>query len=67
MKKPLPLTEVIAAVGGKSALARLAGVKRQAVQQWRQVPARHCVTIEAATAGQVTCQQMRPDIFRKAA
>lgn len=52
-------------VGGKSALARLVGVKPPTVQQWangdRPVAPRRCVAIERATNGVVTRQMLRPD------
>ena len=54
------------AVGGQAALAELVGVSPQAVHQWiagaRQVPAERCPEIERATAGEVRCEQLRPDV-----
>lgn len=49
-------------------LARVCSQKPQAVTRWRKtgrVPAVHCLPIEQATAGQVTCHDLRPDVFAK--
>ncbi|MDN7803135.1 transcriptional regulator [Burkholderia gladioli] len=55
-------------VGGKSALARLLGVKPPTVQQWsngaRPVAVDRCVAIERATSGAVTRRDLRPDDWR---
>lgn len=57
-------------VGGQSALARAIGgtVKQAHVWYWlntegAKVPPEHCAAIEAATAGKVTRQELRPDVF----
>ena len=39
---------------------------RQAISQWRIVPPDRVLTIEAATGGEVTRHDMRPDIFGQA-
>lgn len=53
--------------GSQLELARLLGVTQGAVCQWvnggRLVPAGRCRTIEALTSGEVTCDELRPDIF----
>jgi len=47
-------------------LARQLGVVTVVVSQWtsgvRQVPAERCPAIERATAGQVRCEDLRPDV-----
>lgn len=53
--------------GGQSALARLLGSSRQAVWFWlrgdRNISPKFALKIEAETAGQVTREQLRPDIY----
>lgn len=49
--------------GGQTALARHLGITQGAISQWRAVPAVHVVPIETLIEGQVTRNQMRPDIF----
>lgn len=50
-------------------LARQIGVSPVLISQWkrrgpegRKVPAEHCPKIERATAGEVRCEDLRPDI-----
>lgn len=54
---------------GRGALARLSeeiGIKPPIVSFWvsgqRQVPAERCPEIERITNGQVTCEELRPDV-----
>lgn len=56
--------------GGQSGLAAAIGgsVKQGHIWYWLnkkagQVPAEHCQAIEAATRGQVTRYELRPDVF----
>jgi DNA-binding transcriptional regulator YdaS (Cro superfamily) len=52
--------------GMSTALARALCVTPVLISQWatnkRQVPAERCLTIEKATGGAVTCEEMRPDV-----
>lgn len=52
--------------GARSWLAREINVSPVLVSQWatgvRQVPAEHCPSIERATSGLVSCEDMRPDV-----
>lgn len=61
-----PLAKAIQTVGGAAPLARELGVSAQAVYFWRagsrQLPAEHCPVIERLTAGQVRCEDLRPDV-----
>lgn len=62
------IEQAIEAVGGRQReLAKRINVTPQQVNQWviggRQVPANRCLAIERATAGRVTCHQLRPDVF----
>ncbi|WP_406586524.1 helix-turn-helix domain-containing protein [Asaia lannensis] len=63
----LALQQAIDLVGGQSALARLLGKKQAHVWWWlhksKRVPAEVACSIEAATAGQITREALRPDIF----
>ncbi|MGF6212367.1 transcriptional regulator [Comamonas sp. 4034] len=59
------LQSACAIAGGQAALSRQLGVTAAAVNQWikglRPVPPRHCVSIELATKGAVTRQDLRPN------
>jgi DNA-binding transcriptional regulator YdaS (Cro superfamily) len=56
-------------VGGISALARKIGVVNQTIYSWDEgdLPAERAVAIEKATDGQITRQEMRPDLWPPAA
>jgi DNA-binding transcriptional regulator YdaS (Cro superfamily) len=58
------ITQVLQLPGFESfaALARITGVSREAARNWELIPPRRCPAIEAATAGKVTCEQLRPDL-----
>lgn len=65
-----PLQTAVDLVGGQAALARAIGgtVKQAHVWHWlnrggARVPAEHCAAIERATAGKITRQDLRPDVF----
>ncbi|MFA7278616.1 MAG: helix-turn-helix domain-containing protein [Sterolibacterium sp.] len=53
-------------LGGLGALARILKVSSPTVSQWRtgirRVPAERCPAIERATNGEVTCEELRPDV-----
>ena len=55
--------------GTQKALADRLGKSQAHISKWlnrdKKVPAEVCADIEAATGGAVTCQQLRPDVFRK--
>lgn len=46
---------------------KLGGLSQSTVSSYvtgrRNIPAKHCRKIQALTKGQVTCYQLRPDIF----
>jgi DNA-binding transcriptional regulator YdaS (Cro superfamily) len=46
--------------GGRTALAALLGVSKQAVQQWKNVPAHQVIPIERKTG--VPREKLRPDL-----
>jgi DNA-binding transcriptional regulator YdaS (Cro superfamily) len=52
-------------IGGTNALARVAGVTPPTASQWkkgtRPVPSGRCPSIERATRGAITCEELRPD------
>lgn len=63
-----PLKMAVQIVGSQSALARAIRARQQDVWYWmnlagKGVPAEYCRAIEAATGGQVTRYQLRPDVF----
>jgi DNA-binding transcriptional regulator YdaS (Cro superfamily) len=63
------LRKAIKEVGSQAKLARLLGKQQGHIGKWlhrdKKVPAEVCADIEAATGGVVTCQQLRPDVFRE--
>jgi len=51
-------------LGSQKALAKKIGVTEQSVSNWKsKVPAERCLDIQNATAGIVTCYELRPDVF----
>lgn len=60
------LTDYFARPGNSQAqLARQLGVTQATVSRWasNQVPAERVLPVEAATGGQVTRHDMRPDLY----
>ncbi|MEK9971295.1 MAG: molecular chaperone TorD family protein [Ferrovibrio sp.] len=61
------LAKAIETVGGQTQLARLLGVKQANVWHWLnkadRVPGEYVLAIEAATGGQVTRHDLRPDLY----
>ena len=55
--------------GGQVALAKKIGVVTVCVHHWahglRPIPAERCIDIERATNGQVTCEELRPDLTER--
>lgn len=63
-KQKTALERAIAILGTPSALARELGITPWAVSKWnkQRPPKDRCLAIEKATQGQVTAEQLRPDI-----
>lgn len=62
----MKLTEYCKLKGNSGlALAKLVGVSQAVVSDWcrqrQEIPLERCMQIEQFTAGQVTCEEMRPD------
>lgn len=58
-------SDIIEAMGGIAAVARICGVKPPSVHEWKTrgtVPADRCIDIERASDGRFTCESMRPDL-----
>lgn len=53
-------------MGSNAGLARAIGATPAMVYQWmngiRPISAERCIDIERATAGAVTCEELRPDL-----
>lgn len=53
--------------GSQAALAKALGVAQAQISQWktgeRPIPIERCPMIERATAGVVTCEELRPDLM----
>ena len=62
-----PIEKAIELAGGTSALAKLIGVNSpQVVSNWvarKRVPPKYCAAVERATEGQVTRQDLRPELW----
>jgi DNA-binding transcriptional regulator YdaS (Cro superfamily) len=63
MKKQTPIELAIAKAGGLRALARALGIKYQAIQSWKKIPAERVIEIEHAIG--VPRELLRPDLYRK--
>ena len=59
------VTKACEVAGGQAELSRSIGVSPSAIQQWRtgfrQIPVQHCSSVESATSGAVTVEELRPD------
>jgi DNA-binding transcriptional regulator YdaS (Cro superfamily) len=61
-----PVEKAIAAAGSLAELAKRTGLAYQSIQQFRKtgrVPAEHVLKFEAATEGEITRHEFRPDIY----
>lgn len=60
----MPIQKAAKVLHGLAALASQIGESQQTVSNWkaRGVPSARCPSIELATAGVVTCEELRPDI-----
>ena len=60
------ITQYLSEVETAASLARKLGITPVLVSQWktgfRRTPAERCPDIERATNGQVTCEELRPDV-----
>ena len=65
-ERDIALQLAIEAAGGVVALAKLLGMKKQAVSQWRKCPPKRVLSVEAATGGIVTRHRLRPDVYGRA-
>ncbi len=59
--RPTPIAEAIKKAGSVKALAEAAGVKPQAISQWRQVPIDRVARIAEALG--MPRHELRPDVF----
>ena len=58
------IEKAIKVVGNQKRLADTLGVSTQAITKWRRrIPAERVLDIERATGGEVTRQQLRPDLY----
>ncbi len=55
------LHEAARRAGNRTKLAEICLVSKQAANAWTQLPARHCLAVEAATG--VSRYDLRPDIY----
>lgn len=49
-------------LGGPTAVARMTGLSVPTVHGWKTIPHNHCPAIEKATAGEFSCDKLRPDL-----
>ena len=67
MMRPMhPVQRAIQHIGSQTLLAQMVDVRQPTVSEWvrgeRPVPPERCTDIERATAGDVACEELRPDI-----
>lgn len=61
-----PLTRAIEYFGSQQAMADALAIRSPSISGWRQagrVPAERCAAIEQLTNGEVTRNELRPDVF----
>ena len=56
-----PIRVAIEKAGSVSALARMVGVRPQAISQWKEIPASRARTIADATG--IPLHELRPDLW----
>jgi DNA-binding transcriptional regulator YdaS (Cro superfamily) len=62
MSETMPISEIISkAAGNPSKLARLLGITRQAVDQWKRVPVEHVLAVEEMSG--IPRHVQRPDVY----
>ncbi|EEM8545026.1 helix-turn-helix domain-containing protein [Salmonella enterica] len=65
-KENILLKQACSNMGGQASMARYLGVSSPTINQWvkgkRQIPAARCPSIEKVTNGEVTCEDLRPDV-----
>lgn len=49
-------------LGGPTAVARMTGLSVPTVHGWKAIPFTHCPSIEHATNGIHSCENLRPDL-----
>lgn len=59
--RPHILTYAAQKVGGMAQLAAKLGIARQAIYQWKRIPADRVVEVERATG--IPRSELRPDLF----
>lgn len=59
--KPAPIAEAIRRAGSVKALAEAAGVRPQAISQWKNIPADRVARISGALG--MARHELRPDLF----
>ncbi len=59
--RPTPIAEAIKRAGSVKALADVAGVRPQAISQWKHVPIERVARIAAALSMQR--HELRPDVY----
>lgn len=63
MERDPILLEAISAAGGPAEIGKQLGISHAAVAQWKRCPAERAIQLEKLTGGQVTRQQLRPDLY----
>lgn len=68
-KSDHPLQVAVDLLGGQEALSRATTLSATQISQIlhykRPIPARHCLSVEKATNGAVTCHDLLPDVFEQ--
>ena len=64
LKVQTTVSKIIKSCGGQTAIGNACGISRQAVEQWRKVPAEYVLIVEGLS-DKYDRYQMRPDVFGK--
>ena len=63
MARDPKLLDAIRFAGGAARVGVALGISREAVQQWRRCPAERVLQLEKLIEGQITRQELRPDLY----
>ncbi len=65
LNQPAILIHAAEQAGGMASLASKLGIKRQALYQWKRIPAERVIAVERATG--VPRYELRPDLYPRGA
>lgn len=64
MSEPNVFDRIVERMGSQRKLAQALNIKPQSLTNWRgRIPAERALEIERLVGGEITCHEMRPDVF----